>query len=352
MLNNPIHCSFDFLKDFLTHESRKESFIPSDEEVQRHANWGCFQGFLLHNTLSVKESREEISDSIRQSSSSTLEKEMASRVLDSLGPIYKTVFKQNYCDPLHTKAGAIQLQSCFSIEEENYSKLAGVLSLTPDEAIERVELYTDSGVALSKKDDTSWEEIVQACLPYKRFSSLIIIDNYAPKGGERNLGQLLNNLLPDDIDKNTRFNLTIVCNGKSNDGTPVYLDHNAELALTETNILNHYLRDLPYRDRIDIALVYSDYYGKSPFHDRVIITDYNFVIAPGGLDLLYEDGTSSKLTIIYGLFPDFIQQSQRKTPENMVKVDYMYRNLNVLVNRFRMTKAMNNPIVRQYLNTL
>lgn len=350
MLNNPIYCSFGFLKDFLSHECRQLSLIPRGDEIEKHANWSNFQGFLLHNRICLKESKKNISDSIRQNSTSILEKEVASSILDALGPIYKLETEDVYKTPQQAQSGSIHLNNVFTVEENTFSELSGVLILTPDDVVKRTELYVDSGIALSLNESVSWDDIVDACLPRKRYNSLIIIDNFAPKGGERNLGELLRTLLPEQLSVGSRFYLTIFCNGRNPDRSFVYLDHNAELSLTEFNIRNHYLNEISYKDRIDISLIYSDYHRKSPFHDRVIITDYNFVIAPGGLDLLYEDGTSSKLTVIYGFYPDFIQQSQSHDKDGQAKISYLYKNLDVIVNTFGHTKAMNNPIIKQYSN--
>ena len=350
MNNSPIFCSYAFLLDFI--KSQPEQSWDDETEGYEVENWASFRKFLRSNTLRMDKTPGEITELLKNKSKSELDSSNLSRLLDRISQGKLRAKSKELFNLENYNQNSILLSS------ENSQKTLqerGLLCLDPNEMLIRDELYTDSGIAIKKNQLLSWEEIVKACLPRKCYNSLIIIDNYITRNVDENLGALLRELLPMSFDGNEPFHLTIVSYGWmliNNRLVEIDLDHQRQIPFDEEHIQRELLRGYPYEIEVELLkinpfVMVPDRYGRlryqplnKPFHDRAIITNYNFVIAPGGLDLI-DDDKAVKMTIVYGLYPDFAREP--------FKSEYMYNNLFEIVKNQH--SQFKNPIIKQYMTS-
>lgn len=134
--------------------------------------------------------------------------------------------------------------------------------------------------------------------------------------------------------------------------TEIDLNHARHIPLDAEHIKSEFLGGYSYNIDVEVLKInpfvsVTDRFGRSrylpinkPFHDRAIITNYNFLIAPGGLDLI-DDDKSGKMTVVYGLFPDFAREE--------FKIKYLFNNLYAVVTH--QGSSLNNPIIKQYMTS-
>ena len=350
MNNSPIFCSYAFLLDFI--KSQPEKSWDDETEGFEVENWESFKKFLRSNTLRMDKTPREITELLKNKSKSELDSSLLSRLLDRISQGTLRAKSKELFNLENYNRNSILLSS--EISQKTLQE-RGLLCLEPNETLIRDELYTDSGIAIEQNQLLSWEEVVKACLPRKCYNSLIIIDNYISRNVEENLGALLRQLLPPSLDGNEPFYLTIVCVGwmlVDSRLVEIYLNHSRRIPLDTENIKRELLCGYPYEIEVELLKINPfamapDRFGRlryqplnKPFHDRAIITNYNFVIAPGGLDLI-DDDKAGKTTIVYGLYPDFAREP--------FKSKYMYNNLFKIVKNQH--SQLRNPIIKQYMTS-
>lgn len=352
MNNSPIFCSYAFLLDFIKSQPIKR-WGEDDDESFEVENWESFKKFLRRNTLRMDKTPGEIAELLKNKSKSELDRSQLPRLLDRISQGKLRAKRKELFDFGSHNRSAIILSSDSS---QKALQERGLLCLTPNETLVRDELYIDSGIAIEENQLLSWEEVVKSSLPRKCYNSLIIIDNYIARNVDENLGALLRQLLPLSFDGNEPFHLTIVCVGwmlvDNSRLVEIDLNHRRRIPLDTEHIKRELLSGYPYEIEVELLkinpfVMAPDRFGvlryqplNKPFHDRAIITNYNFVIAPGGLDLI-DDDKAGKLTVVYGLYPDFARES--------FKTEYLNNNLFKIVKN--QESPLNNPIIKQYMTS-
>ena len=328
MLNSPVYCDIDFLRSFFFEHMPPGGRIKGAAR-QLRIRWDRFNDFLESNYLLIDKSSRDLYDLAKnddqmQELLKIVEDELNTSPPDETCTISHALRDNEDC------SSSIVLSSAQTAID--YSRINGLLQLTPRDTIAREDLYIDSGVSVEKGSHISWTEICERCMPNKRFNSLIIIDNYAGKRSDKNLYKLLDVLLPFDLGTDAIFKLLIICYSKDQQGQTIYLPH-------RKNILSN-IRRRSYR--IDIRVQGFDGTRFKEFHDRAIITNYNFLIAPGGIDLFRDIETPSKNTAIFGVYPDFSQEGEQW------KIDYLNNNLYKILKFSDLNNIEGNPIMESY----
>lgn len=196
-------------------------------------------------------------------------------------------------------AGPSQMDSkmynALFLTKEDYKKEAlklGVINVCSKELFEHIELFGDQGTAIQKDDRTDWNSLLERAHASHNCNAMMIVDNYVFEDTKHNLYEILNALLPQSLD--VFFYLTIFF---YNNGPDKNIDDNKK-AVEET------IKEI--RPNLSVKV---EVFGikKNDFHDRAIITNYMWVGAGSGFDLISQRKAdkSTELHVIYPMItPD------------------------------------------------
>jgi len=331
MLNSPIYTELEFLRQYYFEQmppgGRSKDIRPLRER------WDRFCDFLEKNHLKLDLSDKELHLKAKDDEQLNELLKIIEDELDAETLKAQAVFC-NSDNAIEDKSSIVLSSS--NVQEDNARK-RGRLQLSPHDTVSRQDLFIDSGISITKGKPILWQEICDNCLPNKRFNTLILIDNYAAKGADRNLFELLDKVLPWDLDRGEVLELLILCYWKVPDSR---YPEGKILRLRPGEIITS-IRRRPYRINIRIQK-FDGTLGDPPFHDRAFITNYNFIIAPGGIDLLNPSELASKDTVLFGVFPDFIASGEEW------KNEYLNNNLYKILKLSEQSNIVGNPIMENY----
>lgn len=184
------------------------------------------------------------------------------------------------------------LNSIFLSEKHVKDALGmGVFVANIKESANNNNLYRDFGHAIEKNEEVTWatllEEAVHNC------NAMIIFDHYLLKKKESNLYQILRTLLPQRLDRDLSFDLSL------------YTAESVDL-YQEYAKISKKLKEIRPTLEVNLSIFIC---GHNDFHDRAIITNYLWIGAGGGFDLLKKDkygfhDISDKSTTVPLIYPD------------------------------------------------
>ncbi len=201
----------------------------------------------------------------------------------------------NSIEPSDSKQLTSYYLSC--LDDETCKKCMnefGVIVINPENLEEFEGVLKDNGFATRKGDQKGW-----GLLP-KGFpcNSLIMIDNYIISDldlGKENLKGLLGRILPEKLNLDVPFQVTIISPLKKNNNKE---DVDSNACYIETaNLIGELRPDLYFK-----LGIFKCSSGK--FHDRTIITNNTYISCAGGFDLI-KDGKPDKTTTVNYIFPFF-----------------------------------------------
>ncbi len=333
MLNSPIYTELEFLRQFYFEQMPPGGRSKKDVRPLRE-RWDRFCDFLENNHLKLDLSDKELHLKARDDEQLKNLLQIIEDELDTETLKAREVFCTSE-NAIEDKSSIVLSSSAF---QEDNARKRGRLQLSPLDTVSRQDLFIDSGISITKGKPILWQEICDKCLPKKRFNTLILIDNYAANGADRNLFKLLDKVLPWDLDQGEVLELLILCYGRVPDSR--YPGGVRVLRLRPRDIISSIHRR-PYRINIKIQK-FDGTIGNPPFHDRSFITNYNFIIAPGGIDLLNPSELASRDTVLFGVFPDFIASGEEW------KNEYLNNNLYKILKLSEQSSIVGNPIMENY----
>ena len=155
--------------------------------------------------------------------------------------------------------------------EESIAKKYGLININESNCLNKRGLFIDNGQHLHKDDIWYWDSFGNS-LPEKASNSMIIIDNYILKNGERDLYEILYQLLPNRCD--IGYHLSIF----------YYADGQKTIEIIRNNILAK-LKDTKPKLIKNLQLELIRLAGMQDFHDRTIITNNYWISIGGGFDI-------------------------------------------------------------------
>ena len=189
------------------------------------------------------------------------------------------------------------------------AKKYGIISLNSGNCLTKEHLFIDNGKAIRIDEVWDWKQF-ERCFPERASNSMIIVDNYILKNGERDLPELLNLLLPESCDM--EYHLTVF-----------YLPEVGK-SVTKEDIIEMIRKSKPNLvSKLQLELIPMA--SKTDFHDRAIITNNLWFSSGAGFDLTRWDSASrsylakrsTTLEIVYPFFAS----------NNIHKVDDAYENI-------------------------
>ena len=176
----------------------------------------------------------------------------------------------------------------------------GVLAICPENIKDFKSILYDNGTAIGKNEYTDWK----LNLKFTPCNSLVLVDNYilSDVKGIENLKNILDILLPQklDYDNDVSFQISIFTTLKSND---LKYDVNSNDCLEKIAASIEELRPELY---FKLGIFKC---SKNKFHDRIIITNNNYICCGGGFDLI-NGGKSDKNTALNNVFPFFYKSAK------------------------------------------
>lgn len=320
MLNCRIFGDFDFFESLANYRERlRNDCLSADEE---HA--------LAQFRKSFSQKKIYLNDTDK-------DQEYTAAILDKCK--VPTVPNRNHADALETEiSGSIHL--CQRKSPKLNQK--GILCLTANDIISRNIFCDVHEKKVEQGAIVDMQSIFRHCLPDRTLSSVIIIDNYAAESSPDNLNEILKAVLP--YSYSGSFHLGIVCYANTE-------TNNWSKYLNETWLQRQMLDAYPYEIKLVVIKLDGDF--KNPehyiFHDRILITNYSRVYAPGGMDLL-KRGKASKTTIYQGLYPDFVGFGEDIIKSNLHKF-FFNNDLVDAIHSQHKEVIYENPILKQYMNT-
>lgn len=176
------------------------------------------------------------------------------------------------------------------------AKDLGVMAIDMDQTSTNTSLYRDFGKSISKKEQLSWSEILKKAK--HNCNAMVMFDNYILNMKEDNLFKILDVLLPQKLDDNVPFDLSIYT-FESRNLEEEYKNICKKIGLIRANL------------KLNLTIYRC---GKDDFHDRAIITNYMWIGCGGGFDLLKKDkrgfhNESGKTTTIPMIYIDLQDSS-------------------------------------------
>ena len=290
----PIYCDFEFLKKVRNSNGCFSTFGSNDAMKF----WLNTLQLLLKSKVQLNIDTKTFLNHTKNGEGDTFS-ELWKRVANGECEIsfledHNTKFYENKLASSDGVKSAYLINEKVSIANHN-SKKYGVVIITPDcwqdneSARKKAYLFMDNGWAATKGEHKNWSDILRSG-EYKlsECNSMVIIDNYIAKSDlviEKNLYPILKELLPCELNKNTKFHLTIM----TKKSRPYGFNYN-ELYNALKNKINELFPNL----KLQFDLYLED--GIGEFHDRAIITNNAMICCDGGFDLINSRGKMSKHT--------------------------------------------------------
>lgn len=159
------------------------------------------------------------------------------------------------------------------------AKKYGLISLNGGNCLTKNDLFIDNGQHLHKDDIWDWGDFGKS-IPDRSSNSMLIVDNYILKNGQKDLFELLTQLLPDKCE--IGYHLTIF--------------YYEEGAVNKERILSELKGRKP--DLVgNLQLELIRVAGKQDFHDRAIITNNYWISIGGGFDITIWDRETRTLRV-------------------------------------------------------
>ena len=183
----------------------------------------------------------------------------------------------------------------------------GVININGGNVLTKGALFVDSGKALGENEAWDWEEFKRS-IPDRASNSMIIVDNYILKNGERDLYKLLDALLPDCCE--IGYHLTIFY---YQERTGVQERLIQKIKQIRPNLVETLTLEM-------IRVV-----GSQEFHDRTIVTNNCWINIGGGFDMTQIDYVThntlvSRTTTMAIAYPGFCRN-------NILKIERAYTQL-------------------------
>ena len=187
------------------------------------------------------------------------------------------------------------------------AKKYGLISFNSGNCLTKKDLFIDNGQPLHKDDIWKWDDFGKS-IPERSSNSMLIVDNYILKNGEKDLFEILNQLLPDECE--IGYHLTIF--------------YYEEGSVTKEKILSVLKGRKPALvENMQLELIRVA--GKQDFHDRAIITNNYWISIGGGFDITMWDRETRTLRVKRStnteiMYPYFASM-------NIKRIDSAYENL-------------------------
>lgn len=293
MRNNKIFCSTHFWETFIKdRNSLIKSFKP--DTVDSIRCWLDYWTMIEQSSINFEFDEEYLINS---------DEEWLQRIWQGVtngdrpeeSIMFSCKAEKTYDDLLKTSP----LLNTLYLTEVDVTSKYGMISTSDQDYLNKREYFKDSGDAVEKGTPNSWEQLVSNSK--HQFNAMIVMDNYILVDKlDFNLKQILNILLPDEID--IPLHLTIVTSTERVTSDE-YLEMRRKRIMT-------YIREI--RPNLSKGLMVEAYrIDKRYVHDRIILTNYMCIGAGGGFNLLHEDRDNEevkaqKSTKLNAVYPRFI----------------------------------------------
>lgn len=315
-----VYCEVEFLKESLSQIDKN-----SNDEValQKRRLWNSIVNLLLspYINLFLDISEEEFSSEIEVIESGTRNAQLSDfeELLLNLdykqknGNLHIKCLDDRYIpidvinDAEHINANAIFLTNKDTNICEDFSGKYGISVLTSKKLDVNKQLFEDADCAVAKDErSTNWHKILQG--KCNTCNAMIIIDNYILSDTnvlDENLRGILQVLLPDSLQKDLPFHLSVFTND---------LKRQSKDRLERVKNIVH---DLRPNLSCEVSIFKNE---TSKFHDRTIITNNLWIGCGGGFDL-FKKGKSDKMTVVNIVNPYLTDTMQwaKKAYSNLVR---------------------------------
>ena len=187
------------------------------------------------------------------------------------------------------------------------AKRYGIININSGNVLTKGSLFVDNGKALGEDEEWDWEEFKKS-IPERASNSMIIVDNYILKNGERDLYEMLDTLLPDSCE--IGYHLTIF-----------YYEEKIgvhERLIQRIKQIRPNLVDTLTLEMIRVV-------GSQEFHDRIILTNNCWISIGGGFDMTQwnretHNNMVSRTTTMEIAYPGFCRNNIRKIERAYTKL--------------------------------
>lgn len=173
----------------------------------------------------------------------------------------------------------------------------GVINVYSEGVLEHTELFNDNGPSIKRETRNNWAEILKTARAKQNCNSMVIADNYIFQDVNANLYRILDALLPHKLE--TVFYLTVFSLNEISD---------AELDKKKQQLEKRIQEMRPnLAVNTEVFSCTKDY-----FHDRGIITNYQWIEIGAGFNIFKNDGTAKKTTNVHVSYPMIIPEDRMR----------------------------------------
>lgn len=294
-----VYCDFEFLKKLRNSNAHFSPFASGDAMMF----WINTLRFVIRSNIQLNINTQTFKDNIRDREGDTFF-ELWKRVANGECEIHfleehNVKFVENKVCMEDALLYAYLIKEGKAVAQ-HYAKSLGVVAISADSwrdnttAKQYEHLYRDSGCEIPKSEKLRWAGILRSKeYQLSNCNAMIITDNYLLKDSisiQKNLYNILDELLPKTLSKGRIFHLTIVA---ANQNPERYASVFSELKKRISTM------------RPDLSIRIEMYVecGIGSLHDRAIVTNNVKIEVPGGFDMINKKDITTKETQVSILYP-------------------------------------------------